>query len=65
MSSLNALHGETDVLAAGCQATADAVPEALLQVSFGATIPLIEGDFMDEIMATMSMVKRNKVKGVK
>jgi hypothetical protein len=49
----------------GIPVPSDAELEALLQVSFTAAFPLIEGDYMNEIMATIDMVKKNMVKKVK
>jgi hypothetical protein len=43
----------------------DTTLTALLQGSFQAAIPLIQGDYMKEIQATIAMVKRNMVKEVK
>jgi len=43
----------------------DATLEALLQVSFQVALPLIQDDYMNEIQATIAMVKRNMVKEVK
>lgn len=39
--------------------------EMLLQVSFTVAISLIESDYIDEVLATIDMVKRNMVKEVK
>lgn len=43
----------------------DTTLTALLQISFQVAIQLIEGDYMNEILATIAMVKRNMVKEAK
>lgn len=49
----------------GIPVPSDPELDFLLQVSFTTAISLIEGDYMDEIMATIAMVKRNMVKEIK
>lgn len=48
----------------GIPVPSDPELEALLQVSFTVAISLIQNDYMDEILATIDMVKRNMVKEV-
>lgn len=50
------------LVANGIPVPSDPELQALLEVSFSAAFPLIEGDYMDEIFATIAMVKRNMVK---
>jgi len=53
------------LMAYGLPVPDDATLTALLQVSFQVADSLISGDYMNEILATIPMVKRNMVKEVK
>ena len=48
--------------ASGLPVPDEATLTALLQVSFQVALPLIQDDYMNEILATIDMVKRNMVK---
>lgn len=50
------------MVANGIPVPPDPLLEALLGASFSGAMAIIEGDYMDEIMATIAMVKRNMVK---